>query len=499
VSAQPVINDLLQRPLTLAEVNAAILHQQRNRIKQYYPETGPLRRELYRKHMEFFRAGATMRERLMMAANRVGKSEGVGAYETTLHLTGKYPPWWEGKRFNSPISAWVAGDTNQTVRDILQAKLLGKLVREPGDNPNQAVGLGTGMIPWDAIKSVKPKAGGIPNAIESALIKHVSGGVSELTFKSYEQGRESFQGTEKHLVWLDEEPPLDVYLECLVRTMQTTMFPGGLLILTFTPLNGWTDVVERFMDEKACAEAGRFMVQAGWDDAPHLSDAEKAAMLAALPPHQRDARSKGIPQLGAGAIYPVEESALIVQPFEIPPHWPRVFGMDVGWNWTAGVHAAWDRENDIVYLYAEYLRSEGEPSIHAAAIKSRGAWIPGVIDPAANGRSQVDGRQLLEMYKALGLDLEAADNAVESGIYEVWTRMSSGRLKVFASCQQWLEEFRLYRRDAKGRVVKKRDHLQDCTRYIVKSGLGRAKTEPVAKPKRPRVYDPARMAGSWMS
>src|SRR3954454_13503795 len=93
----------------------------RNKIRTYYPNEGPLRRELYPKHMACFAAGAIHRERLMLAANRVGKTEGVGAYETTVHLTGQYPPWWEGPRFHKPIKAWAAGDTSKTVRDILQA------------------------------------------------------------------------------------------------------------------------------------------------------------------------------------------------------------------------------------------------------------------------------------------------------------------------------------------------------------------------------------------
>jgi hypothetical protein len=116
--------------------------------------------------------------------------------------------------------------------------------------------------------------------------------------------------------------------------------------------------------------------------------------------------------------------------------------------------------------------------VHAQAIKSRGSWLAGVIDPAARGRQQRDGQQLMQDYVDLGLDLEVAHNGVESGIYQVWTRMSSGRLKVFASCQNWRSEFRLYRRDEKGRIVKQNDHAMDETRYFVVSGVPRMKTRP---------------------
>ncbi len=479
---------------TLDELRAEKRRRDRNKIARYFHDDGPFRRELYPKHVEFFRAGREHRERCFMAGNRVGKTDS-GAYEVTCHLTGRYPAWWDGRKFHHPISAWACGDTNTTVRDILQAALLGKIVREPGDKPDQAIGLGTGMIPGDLIVTTRPRMG-IPNAVEIAFIKHLSGGISTLTFKSYESGRKFFQGTSQEVVWCDEEPPVDVYDEALMRTMCTGAFLGGILLLTFTPLSGWTEVVDRFMNEEKRIEGRRFVVQAGWDDAPHLSEAEKEDLYNRLPPHQRDARSKGIPTLGAGAIYPVDESKLLVDPFEIPKHWRRAYGMDVGWNWTAAIWGAHDLDNDRLYLYEEYLRSEGEPSLHAAAVTKCGSWIPGVIDPAANGRSPVDGRRLLEMYRALGLDIETADNSVEAGIYEVWTRMVSGRLKVFKSLGNWHREFRKYHRDDKGRIVKSDDHLMDAKRYLVMSGLSRAKCQPVP-PQRRRSSMAA--PGSWMA
>jgi hypothetical protein len=189
-------------------------------------------------------------------------------------------------------------------------------------------------------------------------------------------------------------------------------------------------------------------------------------MLSETPPHLRDARSKGIPSLGAGAIYPVPESEIKVPDMPIPEHWVRLYALDVGWNRTAAVWGAWDKDNDIIYLVSEHYRGQAEPSIHADAIKARGKTLQGCIDPAARGRSQADGTQLLQSYKDLGLNLVLAVNGVESGIYEVWQRLSSGRLKVFASLNSWFAEYRLYRRDEKGRIVKENDHLMDTTRYL---------------------------------
>jgi phage terminase large subunit-like protein len=203
----------------------------RRKLLTYYPDTGPLRRELYVKHMEFFTAGRLHRERLMLAANRVGKTEGVGGYELALHLTGQYPEWWPGRRFTKSVRCWAAGDSGPTVRDIIQNKLLGPIGS-----------WGTGLIPGDSIDRVV-RATGMADAASIIYVKHVTGAISPLVLKSYEQGMESFQGTEQDVIWLDEEPPLAVYTECLMRTMTNS----GMLMLTFTPLKGISDVVLSFL------------------------------------------------------------------------------------------------------------------------------------------------------------------------------------------------------------------------------------------------------------
>jgi len=200
-----------------------------------FPATGPLRRELYTKHLEFFRAGREHRERLFMAGNRRGKTV-AGAYELTLHLTGLYPDWWEGRRFDGPIDAWAAGETSRTVRDIVQHELLG---------PSHAHG--TGMIPAHTILRVTSSRGAA-DAVDSVYVKHVRGGVSSLGFKSYKEGCKNFQGTSKHVIWFDEEPSLEVYTEALMRTMKVPgTDEGGLMIVTFTPIQGYTDLVESFL------------------------------------------------------------------------------------------------------------------------------------------------------------------------------------------------------------------------------------------------------------
>ncbi|HMK22176.1 MAG TPA: terminase family protein, partial [Terriglobales bacterium] len=389
--------------------------------------------------------------------------------------------WWTGRRFTKPISGWAVGDSSKTVRDILQRILLGPI----GE-------FGTGMIPQEALArtTVKP---GVADCIESIFVRHVSGGTSELTLKSYDQGREAFQGTNKDLIWLDEECDREIYVECLLRTMNT----NGLVMVTFTPLLGVTEIVKDFLASKT-EDTGKFCVQATWDDVPHLSAEVKAQLLASIPPYQREARSKGVPQLGSGAIYQVPEADVLVTPFEIPPFYQRAYGLDIGWNRTAAVWGARDPATGVVYLYDEYYRGQAEPAVHASAIKFRGNWIPGVIDPAARGRQQADGQQLIELYRREGLDLEPAINAVESGLYQVWQMLSTGKLKVFSTLGNWLQEFRLYQRDKEGRVVKENDHLMDAMRYLIVSGLERAKAKPT-KPEPRLVYLSAeRDSQRWM-
>ena len=223
----------------------------------------------------------------------------------------------------------------------------------------------------------------------------------------------------------------------------------------------------------------KFCIQVGWDDVPHLTETDKAEMRRELPPHQLEAREKGLPVLGSGLIYPVPESVFVCDPFELPSWWPRAYAMDVGWNRTAALWGAWDKESDTIYLYSEHYRGQAEPSIHADAIKARGDWIWGAIDPASAGSNQKDGSQLIEEYRKLGLLLNKADNTVEAGLHAVYRRLSGGRLKVFRSLPNFLSEIRIYRRDEKGRVVKENDHLMDACRYLVMTGMKYALVEPV--------------------
>ncbi|SKB32488.1 terminase large subunit domain-containing protein [Sphingopyxis flava] len=221
----------------VAPVMAAMEWERTHKFDLLFPDEGEYRRELYPRHLEFFRAGATHRQRCFMAANRVGKTV-AGSYEVCAHLTGAYPHWWEGRTFRTPTDIWAAGDTNETTRDIIQKELLGQIDYTSGAKRFD----GTGMIPRDRIGRITWKQG-VQDLVDTVLVKHRSGKWSRLSLKSYDQGRRVFQGTAKHVIWLDEECPLGVYEECLYRTVTT----NGLVMLTFTPLLGLSETVMQFM------------------------------------------------------------------------------------------------------------------------------------------------------------------------------------------------------------------------------------------------------------
>lgn len=243
----------------------------------------------------------------------------------------------------------------------------------------------------------------------------------------------------------------------------------------------------------------RWTTQAEWSDSPHLSEDAKTSLLSSIPEWQRDARSKGIPQLGAGAIFRLAEADYVIPPLKggIPEHWPRCYGLDVGWRVTAVVWMAMDPDSRTYYIYAEYERAEAPPSIHAAEIKAKGSWILGTVDPAAGGRGQDDGQRLIDNYRALGLTLTEADNSVNTGLEELNDAYISGQLKIFETCQKTIRQMRVYRRDEKGKIVKKNDHLIDAKRYCWMSGRAVMKIRP--KPVHMQGAKIAESPRSWMA
>lgn len=406
-------------------------------------------------------------QRLLMAGNRIGKSF-CGAMEMALHLTGQYPDWWEGRRFDRPIRAWAGGASNETTRDICQKELVGQ--------PDDPSARGTGSIPIKYIGETVRKAG-VPNAMNSLVIKHITGGWSRLAFKAYEMGKEKWMGETVDVVWLDEEPPSSIYTQALTRTADK----GGIVYMTFTPENGMTETVAQFVND---LRDGQALIQAGWDDAPHMTDTVREQILSALPPHERKMREQGIPQLGSGLVFPLPESDMVCDPIEIPTYWPRICGIDFGWDHpTAAAWITWDRDSDIIYVYDTYAMSQEAVPIHASAIKARGNWIPVIWPMDGRQADKGSGKSLTEQYKVEGVNMTrehfsnppqqgqkegSGGNSVEAGIQEMYTRFMTNRLKIFGNQGKLLEELRMYHRKD-GKIVAKHDDVISSLRYAVMS------------------------------
>jgi hypothetical protein len=216
----------------------------------------------------------------------------------------------------------------------------------------------------------------------------------------------------------------------------------------------------------------RHLVTATWDDVPHLTAKQKDDLWAGMPSHERDARSKGVPLLGSGAIFPVDEDLIKIEPFKIPDIWAQVNGLDFGYEHPFGAaRLAWDRDNDIIYVIGNYRSRQTTPVFHAAAIKPWGAWIPCAWPHDGLQHDKGSGDQLAKLYRDQGLNMlpdhatwSDGSNGVEAGIAEMHDRMLTGRWKVFSTCTEWLEERRMYHRKD-GKIIKERDDVISASRY----------------------------------
>lgn len=423
-------------------------------------------------------------QRALIAANQSGKTFSA-AMETAIHLTGKYPEWWKGSRFNGAVSWLVGGKTNETVRDICQKELFGDIT-DPAK-------LGTGTVPLIDIgkRTSKP---GVPNALDTCLIKHVSGRWSKVMFRAYEQGPQKHMGIRINGGWLDEEPPQDIWSQYLRATIST----NGILYMTFTPEEGFTAVVNSFLND---LKKGQAVITATWTDAPHLTAkdgqlTEKAKQLwSAFPAHERDMRSKGVPFMGSGLVFPFTEEQLAVDPIDIPRHWPKIIGIDFGMDHPFGAaKLAWDRDGDIVYVIADYSETRAIPAVHAAAIRPWGSWIPVAWPHDGLNTEKSTGDELRQSYSDAGLNMlpqratnppdyrqdqkeGEGGNSVEASILHMYERMETGRWKVFKTCRNWFDEQRIFHRKD-GKLVKLRDDVLSASRYAHMM-LRHARTESI--------------------
>lgn len=434
-----------------------------NKLEEYRP---------YPKQRLFHAAGKGYRERLLRAGNQQGKSYCVGA-EAAYHLTGLYPDDWPGRRWNRPVVVWASGETAEATRDNPQRVLLGL----PGEE-------GTGAIQKRCLggEGMYGMASGTADLYDFIRIKHFTSGRhdgwSMLRFHYYAQGRKKWQGPPVDFVWFDEEPPEDIYDEGLARTIAT----GGMSALSFTPLMGMSKVVMRFIPSCGPDRSDTNMTI---EDAEHIPEAERAKIIASFPAHERDARTKGIPVLGSGRVFPVSEDVIKVPAFRIPDHWPRICALDFGWQHPfAAVWLAFDMDTETTYVYDCYRISEATPATHVDAVKPRCGgekpWMPVTWPHDGHQHEKGSGIVLQRQYRDRGLNMlvqhaqhapegtpdetKAIRQSVEAGVLGMLDDMQGGRFKVFDHLSDWFEEFRVYHRQD-GKIVALYDDLLSASRY----------------------------------
>ena len=428
------------------------------------------------KQQAFHNAGIAAGERMFLGGNRTGKTNAV-CMEMAMHLTGNYPQWWHGYRFSRPINAISASISLKDTRDILQKKLF------VGD-------IDDSMPPILHESYVLSKTHTtIAGAWDTVRISHVSGGVSELKIKAFQQGESSFQGVKADFIHLDEVPNFKVYQEALIRT---TSFDNEktFLVVSMWPERGKDELIAHFLDHAAEGEVkdGRFYIMASWADNPYLKEEERERLRKSVPGWQLEAREHGIPVFGQGKVFTMKESEIFIDPFEIPEHFARVYGLDPsassGGTWGS-VLLAHDRDKDIIYAVADYKLSNATPTEHASNIsRIIPEWCTGMVDPAGAGENMHTKEKTIDFLQMRsGLHLikaNKANNTKEAMIDEIYERVRGDRFKIFSTtkgvgCRHLVTEWRQYARDDNGLILKKNDHCIDALFYGL-NGLAYARS-----------------------
>jgi len=420
---------------------------------------------------EFVRATKKYHECCLCSANQIGKTY-LGTDIDAMHLLGDYPDDWDGHKFDFAPLCWGLGYSMEKCRDLLQKALFGEL---QGDK------FTGGLVPADRILSYQ-RASGTPNACRTVWVKHRLG-TSLIQFWSYTQGQHAIMGDVVDWVHVDEEPEdQTIRPQLLTRTINGDNGKGGRVIYTFTPENGKTELVMKFMDEPSSSQ---FFMQKGWDDAPHMTEEKKARLLSQYPSHQRDMRSKGEPMLGHGRIYDIGDEFITCEPItDIPAHWYVINGMDFGWTHPqAHVKLYEDRDNGMFYVAKAWKAKEVSANDAWGVVKEWGLHIPTAWphDGLQNEKGRDDAVQQKVHYERAGFKMlqehatwppvsekgvmKSGGNSVEHGLYEIGDLMRKGKFKLFRGLMDLFAEFRQYHRDDKGKIVKTMDDLLDAVRY----------------------------------
>lgn len=435
-----------------------------------------------RKQLEFHNLIAD--ERMLRAGNQEGKTHAAAA-ELSMHGTQRYPGWFKGRTFltKPPIErpydflGWVAGPNAVKVRDGMQTKLLGNLM-EPD-------GLGTGLIPLDCLTGKPAMARGIADFVDSVTIRREDGGKALIRFKTYEQGRQAFEGEAVDVVELDEdvkgETNAPIYGECQARTTTTR----GIIMVTMTPMLGLTPIRRRFKQQSpGTAEVLMTLDDALVSNGGHIPDEDVPRLLAKYKGEsERQTRLYGADMQGEGAVFetPLTQVKEQIDPSLLPPYWPWIWGLDFRHSGSvntghpfAAVLCCWDRDADVIHV-VHGVRLLGLASTHVDAMKRYPMWEAPCAYPHDGGRggSIVDGDTIAKTYKKLGLNMRDTHATFsdggydfEAGLREMEERLASGRLRVAAHLHEWFDEYQGYHR-VNGLVNKVDDDLLSATRQAI--------------------------------
>lgn len=449
--------------LTDAELLAAISKvAEQNKLYEWFDPKFP-----YRWQHEFFAAGAWANQRCLIAANGVGKSI-TTCTEFAMHITGRYPPWWKGTRFDyGGWEAWIGSIDNDMQKRGPQRALLGRELES----------VGTALIPADAIKGYELRQAGVKSVVDTLVVSHVSGKPVTVKWLTFEQGWRKWQSGDPKIILWDEEPDennvdqKDIMTETLTRLVRNK----GIWMVGYTPLLGETNLTAHFMNS---TDPGVWHIGATWDDAPHMDAEQRRLIESQYPAHQRDARTKGVPMLGTGRIFTVGDSDIMIDPIHIPDHWARICGLDFGMaHPAAAAWIAWDRDTGIFYLYHCWRKENVKTIEHAQVVNAQGKWIPVAWPHDGEKRDPKSGKKFADIYRSeheVNMLTKSARYKNEEGgsqaqwpiIEELRILMEAGKFKVFRTCRDWLAEFSSYHvKD--GNIVAKRDDTLKASFYAM--------------------------------
>lgn len=479
-------NELKLKQELLEALEEKARYMDENRLEFYDP---------YPFQMEFH--GDKSVKRALQSANQIGKTVSATA-EDAIHLTGKYPDWWEGTRFDRPVRLVCGGINNDKTCTLLQKALF-------GDPVLQAESLGTGWVPKADIGKISKKRG-VSDAFLHVKVKHytddVHDGWSTVTFLAYEMGKATWMGDTIDIFHLDEEPPMDI----LTQAGRGCIASGGIIYLSYTPENGRTDVVQMVEKEWGFHRAEwkdvageDFTIDVEGEEMSfntiytlggcpgHLTKAKVEEAQKIFPPYTMKMRAKGIPVLGSGLVFEYNEETIKCEPIEIPASWPRIAAIDFGGiakksHPSAVVYGAYDETNDVIYIYDGFRLYSSEIADVAARMLSRPDWIP-VIWPHDGNKEVPGGSTVTKEYQGYGVNMfhthftnPPDDNKaegtggikIEPGIVAMSNRIKDRRLRIFKTLPEWFEEYRQYHLKD-GKIVDREDDFLAATRYLCQS------------------------------